>query len=51
MKERLERVIRVCEITGKVVVVATNLTTDKAMAIVREKAKGDEFGRYIRIVG
>lgn len=48
--KRNERVIRVCEMTGRVTVVADNLTTEEAMAMVREKAKGDEFGRYMRIV-
>jgi hypothetical protein len=46
----MEKVIRICEITGRMTVVATNLTTEQAMALVREKAKTDEFGDYRRVV-
>jgi hypothetical protein len=46
----MEKVIRICEITGKVTTIATNLTTAEAMALVREKAKTDEFGDYRRVV-
>lgn len=48
--KRNEKVIRVCEMTGRMTVVKDNLTTDETMALVREKTKGDEFARYIRIV-
>ena len=46
----MEKVIRICEITGRVTTVATNLTTAEAMALVREKAKADEFGEYRRVI-
>ena len=39
----MEKVIRICEITGRMTVVATNLTTEQAKALVREKAKADEI--------
>jgi hypothetical protein len=45
----MEKVIRICEITGRMTVVATNLTTEEATALVREKAKADEFGDYRRV--
>ena len=46
----MEKVIRICEITGEVTTIATNLTTNEAMALVRAKAKDDEFGNYRRVV-
>jgi hypothetical protein len=46
----MEKVIRICEITGRMTVVATNLTTEEAMALVRERAKADEFGEYRRVL-
>ena len=46
----MEKVIRICEITGRKTVVAENLTTEEAMALVREKSREDEFGSYMRIV-
>ena len=46
----MEKVIRICEITGRMTVVATNLTTEQAIALVREKAKADEFGEYRRVL-
>ena len=45
----MEKVIRVCEITGRVKVIATNLNTEQAMALVKENAKEDCFGQYIRV--
>ena len=45
----MEKVIRVCEITGRVTVVAECVTTERAMEIVKELAPKDEFGRYIRV--
>jgi hypothetical protein len=45
----MEKVIRVCEITGRVTVVAECVTTERAMEIVKEKAKADEFGMYKRV--
>lgn len=44
----MEKVIRVCEITGRMTVVATNLTTEQAMALVRERAQADSYGAYRR---
>ena len=44
----MEKVIRICEITGRVTTIATNLTTEEAKALVREKARADEFGDYRR---
>jgi hypothetical protein len=46
----MEKVIRICEITGRMTVVATNLTTEEARALVRERAKADEFGEYRRVL-
>lgn len=45
----MEKVIRICEITGRKTVVADNLTTDEAIALVKEQAKCDVFGCYYRI--
>ena len=45
----MEKVIRVCEITGRVTVVAECVNTERAMEIVKELAPKDEFGRYIRV--
>ena len=46
----MEKVIKICEITGRMTVVATNLTTEEAMALVKERAKADEFGEYRRVL-
>lgn len=46
----MEKIIRVCEFTGKVTVVAENLTTAEAMAKVIELSKGDDFAMYRRVV-
>jgi hypothetical protein len=46
----MEKVIRICELTGRVTVVATNLTTEQAKALVKERAKADQFGDYRRVV-
>ena len=46
----MEKVIRICEITGRKTVVATNLTTEEAIALVRELATGDKFATYRRVV-
>lgn len=45
----MERVIRICELTGKMTVVADNLTTEQAMNLVKEKSREDEFGCYYRV--
>lgn len=46
----MEKVIRVCEMTGRVTTVADNLTTADAMALVKKLAPTDDFAQYIRIV-
>ena len=46
----MEKVIRICEITGKVTTIATNLTTNEAIDLVRELAREDLFGQYRRVV-
>ena len=45
----MEKVIRICEITGKMTVIANNLTTEQAKALIREKSKEDFFGEYRRV--
>ena len=46
----MESVIRVCEMTGRVSVVADNLTHDEAVAMVVELSKQDDFAMYRRVV-
>ena len=46
----MEKVIRICEITGKVTTIATNLTTNEAIDLVRELAKEDNFATYRRVI-
>ena len=46
----MEKVIRICEITGRMTVIATNLTTDEAKALVRECHAADPFGDYRRAI-
>lgn len=46
----MEKVIRICEITGRMTVVAEGLTKEEAIALVKEKAKADCFGEYRRVV-
>jgi hypothetical protein len=45
----MEKVIRVCEMTGKMTIIAECVTTERAKEIIKELAPKDEFGRYIRI--
>lgn len=45
----MEKVIRICEITGRMTIVADNLTTEQAIALVQEKSRADEFGCYRRV--
>lgn len=45
----MEKVIRICEITGRMTVIANNLTTEQAKALVKQKSKEDFFGEYRRI--
>ena len=47
---KMEKVVRICEITGKVTTVATNLPTAEAMALVAKLAKEDTFATYHRVV-
>jgi ribosomal protein L28 len=46
----MEKVIRICEITGRKTTVATNLTHEEAINLVKELAKGDQFATYMRVV-
>ena len=46
----MEKIIRVCEITGRVSTVAENLDTATAMAMVRELSQKDKFAEYRRVV-
>ena len=46
----MESVIRVCEMTGRVSVVADNLTHDEAVAMVVELSKQGDFAMYRRVV-
>ena len=46
----MEKVIRICEITGRKTIIADNLTTEQAMAMVKDLSKTDEFGMYRRVV-
>ena len=46
----MEKVIKVCEITGRITTVAENVDAATAMRIVRENATIDPFATYIRVV-
>jgi hypothetical protein len=46
----MEKVIRICEITGKVTTIVENVDAETAMQIVRENAATDPFARYMRVV-
>ena len=46
----MEKIIRICELTGKVTVVAENLNIAEAMAKVIELSKGDDLAMYRRVV-
>ena len=46
----MEKVIRICEITGRVTTIATNLTTEEAINLIKELAKGDQFATFRRVV-
>lgn len=45
----MEKVIRICDITGRITTVAERVTTDEAMRLVRRLSKEDEFAVYYRI--
>lgn len=46
----MEKVIRICEITDRMTVVADNLTTEEAMDLVAKMSREDIFGDYRRVV-
>jgi hypothetical protein len=46
----MEKVIRICEITGRVTTIAENVDTETAIQIVRENAASDPFATYRRVV-
>lgn len=46
----MEKVIRICEITGRMTTIATNLTTDEAKALVRKLHAEDPYGEYRRAI-
>lgn len=46
----MEKVIRICEMTGRVTTVAENLDTESAKKMVRDLSKDDVFGQYLRVV-
>jgi hypothetical protein len=45
----MEKVIRICEITGRMTVVAENLFPHDARELVFESARNDPYGCYYRI--
>ena len=45
----MEKVIRICEVTGRMTVVAENLFPHDARELVFESAKSDPYGCYYRI--
>lgn len=46
----MEKIIRVCEITGRVSEIAVNLDTATAMAMVAQLNADDMFATYMRVV-
>ena len=45
----MERVIRVCDITGRKMVVAERMTMYEAMNLIRKLSAEDEFAHYYRV--
>jgi hypothetical protein len=45
----MERVIRVCDITGRKTVVADGIPMYEAMELIRKLSAEDEFAHYYRI--
>ena len=45
----MEKVIRICEVTGKVTTIAEGLTSEQAVALIRQLAPADEYASYRRI--
>lgn len=46
----MEKVIRICEITGKVETVAVDLTTNEAIALAKKLAAEDMFATFRRVI-
>lgn len=46
----MEKIIRICEITGRVNEIAVNLDTATAMAMVAQLNADDELATYVRVV-
>ena len=46
----MEKIIRICEITGRVSTVAENLDTTTAMEMVKKLSKKDDLAIYRRVV-
>ena len=46
----MEKVIRICELTGRMTVIAENLTTEQAKELVKTKSREDEVGDYRRVI-
>ena len=45
----MEKVIRVCDITGRKTVVAERVTMYEAMNLIRKLSAEDEFAHYYRV--
>ena len=45
----MEKVIRICEITGRMTVVVEQVDAETAKDIVRKLSREDEFGCYRRV--
>lgn len=45
----MEKVVRICELTGRLITIATNLTTEEAITLIKERAPKDPFGEYRRV--
>ena len=48
--KKMEKIMRICEITGRVSIVAENLDTATAMEMVKELSKKDDLAIYRRVV-
>lgn len=46
----MEKIVRICEVTGKITIVADNLTTEQAIDMVKKLSKEDEFSCYRRVI-
>lgn len=45
----MTKVIRVCEITGRVNTIATNLTDQQASNLIQQLSANDDFGSYYKV--